>query len=116
MRLIHGIGAALSSTLVYSISASICEENETKSAMGFLELSYSLGLTLGPVIASILYHFFGFSLTFLIIGFFILCCFSFVKKFDVNEIECEEINFFKIFFNPVKFFINFFRIFFLSFL
>lgn len=69
--------------------------------MGYMELGYSLGLTIGPVLASVLYHFFGYSFPFFFCGILILICIPFIKKLDVKQDECEEIDFFKVLLNPV---------------
>jgi len=100
-RLSHGLGAALSSTLVYSIAASLCDEDEIKSTMGYMELGYSLGLTLGPVLASLLYHYFGYCFPFYFCGVLMLGCIPFIKNLEVKQDECEEIEFFRVLLNPV---------------
>lgn len=102
-RLSHGLGAALSSTLVYSIAASLCVEDEIKSTMGYMELGYSLGLTIGPVVASLLYHYSGYCFPFYFCGLLMLSCIPFIKILEVKQDECEEIEFFKVLLNPVIF-------------
>ncbi len=100
-RLLHGLGAALSSTMVYSIAASLCTENDIKSTMGYMELSYSLGLTIGPVFASFLYYYFSYSFSFYLAGLLMLSCIPFIKILEVKQDEYEEIEFFKVLLNPV---------------
>ena len=97
----HGLGAALSSTLVYSIAASLCDENEIKFTMGYMELGYSLGLTIGPVLAFLLYHYFCYLFPFYFSGLLMLSCIPFLKILDVKKDEHEVIEFFIVLLNPV---------------
>jgi len=69
--------------------------------MGYMELGYSLGLTIGPVLASLFYHYFGYSIPFVFCGAIMLGCLFFIKILEIREDEYEEIEFFKILFNPV---------------
>ena len=74
--------------------------------MGYMELGYSLGLTIGPVLASLLYHYFGYSCPFYFCGLLMLGCLPFIKLFEVEQDECEDIQFFQILFNKVFNYIN----------
>ena len=80
--------------------------HEIKSTLGYMELGYSLGLTLGPVFASVLYHYFGYCFPFYFCGVLMLGCIPFVKILEVKQDEYEEIEFFKVLFNPVNIFNN----------
>lgn len=100
----HGFASALSSTMVYSIAASLCSEEELQSSMGYMELGASVGLTIGPVLASFLYYINGYSFPFFVCGILMLGCIPFIKLLEVNEEEeCEDVEFFKVLLNPVKF-------------
>ena len=59
IMLFEGIGISILSIMIYSITASLSEPSELKTNMGYLELAYSSGLSLGPFIASGPYYFFG---------------------------------------------------------
>jgi MFS family permease len=74
--------------------------------MGYMELGSSLGLTLGPVLASLLYHYFGYRYSFYICAIIILSCIPFFNYIKVEEEECEPIDFFKVLMNPVKIYFN----------
>ena len=87
--------------MVYSIAASLCNETEIKSTMGYMELGYSLGLTIGPVLASLLYNYFGYSFPYYFCALLMLICLPFIKLLEVKQDECEEIQFFQILFNKV---------------
>lgn len=86
-RFLQGIGSALSSTLVYSIAASLCEEENIKTTMGYMELAYSVGLTIGPVLAAVLYYFFSYSFPFYICGILTLNCIPFIGDLDIPDDE-----------------------------
>ena len=51
LRFVQGIGCALTSTLIYSIAASNSDEESMKANIGYMELAYSVGLTIGPLVA-----------------------------------------------------------------
>jgi len=87
--------------LVYSIAASLCDENEIKFTMGYMELGYSLGLTIGPVLAFLLYHYFCYLFPFYFSGLLMLSCIPFLKILDVKKDEHEVIEFFIVLLNPV---------------
>ena len=105
IRIIHGINGGIISTLLYSIGVSISSPEELFSSLGYLEIAWSLGVSLGPVLASCLYHFGGFSLPFFIIGSFLLIDIYFIKNINISDKRSESINFFK-FFN-FEMFVNF---------
>lgn len=100
-RLIHGVGSALSATFVYSLAASYCEVENLNSTMGYMELAYSLGLTIGPLVASFLYYLNGYSFPFYICAFLMLICFVCISNLEISEEEGEDVNFASIIFNKV---------------
>jgi DHA1 family multidrug resistance protein-like MFS transporter len=101
-RFCQGIGSGLSSTLAYSIAASLCDRSNLKATMGFMELAYSLGLTVGPILASILFYFNGHSFPFYVCGFLTLLCLPFIEKLNIEEESYDDPNFLKILFDFVK--------------
>ena len=105
-RFCQGIGSALSSTLVYSISASLCEADQLEVTMGYMELAYSLGLTIGPLIASFLFYLRGYSFPFYVFGLLALICIFFISNLEMSEEEEEEsnYNFLQIIFSRVIYF------------
>ena len=56
LRIIHGICSAFIATLVYSIACTLASEEEIKSDIGYIEIGLSLGLSCGPLFASLFYH------------------------------------------------------------
>ena len=69
IRLLHGIFSIFVSVISFSITSLINEGKELERAMGYMELSWGIGLALGPVIISIFFGIGGYSLPFIIIGF-----------------------------------------------
>ncbi len=100
-RFFQGIGSALSSTLVYSIAASTCDPDNLEMTMDYMEFGYSVGLTIGPLIASGLYYLKGYSLPFYICGFLALVCIPFISNLEILEEKNEETSFFSILLNFV---------------
>ena len=68
IRFAQGMGSALMDTLLYSIVASISTKANIEKNIGYIELADSVGVAIGPVIASLSYHLFGFLMPFLLCG------------------------------------------------
>ena len=68
IRFSQGMGSALMETLLYSIVASISTKSNIEKNIGYIELADSIGVAIGPVIASLSYHLFGFLMPFLLCG------------------------------------------------
>lgn len=68
LRILHGIGSGLNGTLVYSLTATVSAPHELKTSLGYLEVAWSLGVSVGPLIASVFYHCGGYSLPFYVLG------------------------------------------------
>lgn len=67
-RIIHGLGSGVTGTLVYSLASTVSEPSELKMSLGFLEIAWSLGVAIGPLIGSFFYHIGGFPLPFYVLG------------------------------------------------
>ncbi len=93
----------MSSTLVYSIAAHFTDEKDLKSVMGYLELSYSLGLTIGPVIGYYLYNLNGYSTPFYFCGILMFICLFILRSVKIVEVCYDDPNFFEILLNFVNF-------------
>ena len=100
LRIIHGICSAFIATLVYSIACSLANEDEIKSALGYIEIGLSLGSSSGPLFASIFYHLGGYHLPFMVLGLFLYISVYLTKilgneKIDKKEEIKEDPSFFK---------------------
>ena len=103
LRILHGISAGIISTLIYSLTCSLSNEEELQISLGNLELGWSLGISSGPLCASIFYKIGGFSLPFIILGFILYISVYLTKliNFDEkkNDIEIKnDISFIKFIF------------------
>ena len=59
IRIIHGCCCGIIGTLVYSLTISLSNKEETKKSLGNLEIGWCIGSTCGPVFASVFYKFGG---------------------------------------------------------
>lgn len=98
LRLIHGLSGGIVSTLIYSLGVSLSSAEEIVTTLGYLEIAWSLGVSIGPVLASFLYHFGGFSLPFYTIGALFLIEIYYIHILNISdEISSETPNFFQFF-------------------
>lgn len=98
IRLIHGMGGGIVSTLLYSIGVSLSSPDEIVTTLGYLEIAWSLGVSIGPVLASALYHFGGFSLPFYTIGALFFIGIYYIQILNISDENSDESpNFFKFF-------------------
>ncbi len=72
--------------------------------MGYMELAYSIGLTIGPLVASLLFYVQGYSFPFYVCGLMALVCLPFISKLDIIEESYEEPGFLNILSNLVTIF------------
>ena len=68
IRIIHGIFTGIVGILIYSIVSCISTEDEIQLALGNMEVAWCLGLSAGPLFASIFYKIGGYILPFLALG------------------------------------------------
>ena len=105
IRIIHGFAAGITSTLLYSLGVSLSLPEEITISLGYLEIAWSIGVSIGPVCTSFLYHFGGFSLPFYTIGLLFFIPIYLIKYLNIpkdnnnqNEQNEQNPNFF-LFFN-----------------
>ena len=79
IRILNGLSGGVTSTLIYSIGVSLSPAEEIVKTLGYLEIAWSLGVSIGPILASCLYHFGGFSLPFYTIGILFFIVIYFIK-------------------------------------
>jgi MFS family permease len=90
LRILHGSCAAIIGTLVYSLTISLSDEDETQISLGNLEVGWSLGTSSGPLFASFFYRFGGYSLPFIILGLFLYISVYLTKNVDSSKLNNEE--------------------------
>ena len=85
IRIIHGIFTGIVGILVYSLISCISTEDEIQLALGNMEVAWCLGLSAGPLFASVFYKIGGFSLPFLALG-----CSLYISVYLTKIISIEK--------------------------
>ena len=67
-RLLHGLFSAFISVIAFSITTDINEGKELERAMGYMELSWGIGLAIGPAVIGMFFDIGGYCLPFMLIG------------------------------------------------
>ena len=108
LRIFHGCCSSIISTLVYSLTITFAKKGKTQSSLGKLEVAWAVGVSSGPLIASVFYKIGGYPLPFLITG--ILTFFPLIYSFRIKdkknkkeqdeEIEDNNYNYLKYLFYP----------------
>ena len=87
VRIIHGVFTGIVGVLVYSLATCISSEDEIQMALGNMEVAWCIGLSAGPLFASIFYKIGGFTLPFLALG-----CLLYISVYLTKIISAENIN------------------------
>ena len=67
-RLFHGFFSGLINVICYSITSQINSGKELERSTGYVELSWQIGLTIGPVLVGATFDYIGYSMPFIILG------------------------------------------------
>ena len=62
IRIIHGMASSIVGNLVLSLLISLSTPEELTTNVGYNDIVWSLGFSIGPIISSFLYHFFGYKI------------------------------------------------------
>ena len=90
IRIIHGLFCGIVSIIIYSIISSISTDEEIQLALGYMEVAWCIGLSAGPLFASIFYKIGGFTLPFLALGSFLYISVYLTKIISAENINSEE--------------------------
>ena len=91
VRIIHGAFTGIVGILIYSLVTCISTEDEIQLALGNMEVAWCLGLSAGPLFASIFYQIGGYMLPFLALGGSLYISVYLTKIISVEEkINSEE--------------------------
>ena len=90
IRFFQGAGGAIVQTLIYSLTAAISDDKEIEKNLGYIEVGTSIGIAIGPLIASIGYYMFGFKFPFLISGFMEMLLISCVPLLEIHHINDDD--------------------------
>ena len=92
LRIIHGCCSSIIGVVVYSLAVSLSEKEKTKINLTNMEIGWSLGKILGPIIGAICFKFGGYILPFLFLGFLLFFSLFLAKKIKLEFKNNEEIN------------------------
>ncbi len=92
IRFCQGGGGAIVQTLIYSLTAAISNDKEIEKNLGYIEVGTSIGIAVGPLIASLGYYMFGFNFPFLISGFMEMLLISLVPILQIHQSESDDDN------------------------
>ena len=92
VRIIHGCCCGIVGTLVFSLTISLSNpsEAEIQKAIGNLEIAWCIGLTTGPIFASIFYKIGGYHLPFLFLGSFLYTSVLLSTKIAKEKTESDD--------------------------
>ena len=90
IRTIHGLFCGILGIIVYSLISSISTEEEVQIALGNMEVAWCLGLSAGPLFASIFYKIGGFALPFIVLGASLYMSVYLTKIISAEKINTEE--------------------------
>ena len=89
LRIIHGCCSSMIGVVVYSLAASLSEKEKTKINLTNMEIGWSLGKIIGPIIGAICFKFGGYVAPFILMGLALYISVLLVKnieiKLDINE-------------------------------
>ena len=89
-RIGHGLGCGVLNVISYSLTSLLNEGDELKEAMGYMELAFSAGTTIGPLIVSVFYYIGGYRLPFIVCG--LINCIGIWSVFHIPFPEEEGKN------------------------
>ena len=92
-RVIHGLFSGTINVICFSITSQINYGKELEIATGYMELSWQIGLTIGPTLIGVTFDYVGYSIPFIIIGCFSLigvyCIYYYIYLADLEHYEKE---------------------------
>ena len=97
LRIIHGCCSSMIGVVVYSLAASFSEKEKTKVNLTNMEIGWSLGKVVGPIIGAICFKFGGYMSPFILMGIASYTSVFLAKKikikFEIDDIdERNKIN------------------------
>ena len=90
LRIIHGCCSSMIGVVVYSLAASFSEKENTKVNITSMEIGWSLGKVVGPIIGAICFKFGGYIAPFIFIGISSYTSISLVK--NIKIIQASALN------------------------
>ena len=85
IRIIHGFCGGILGIMIYSLISCISTEDEIQMALGNMEVAWCIGLSAGPLFASVFYEIGGYTLPFLALG-----CSLYISVYLTKIISAEQ--------------------------
>lgn len=87
VRIIHGFCGGIVGIMVYSLISCISTEDEIQIALGNMEVAWCIGLSAGPLFASVFYEIGGYTLPFLALGGSL-----YISVYLTKLVSAEQVN------------------------
>ena len=92
-RINHGFFSGTINVICFAITSQINSGKDLEKASGYMELSWQIGLTIGPTLIGAIFDYVGYSIPFIIIGFLSLIGVYYTYKYiylvDLEQYEKE---------------------------
>ena len=92
LRIIHGCCSSMIGVVVYSLAVSLSEEEKAKIYLTNMEIGWSLGKIIGPIIGAICFRFGGYILPFTFLGMILFISLLLVNKINLKFQLKEDLS------------------------
>ena len=92
LRIIHGCCSSMIGVVVYSLAASLSDKEKTKINLTNMEIGWSLGKVVGPIIGAICFKFGGYIAPFILMGIALYTSVMLVKNIEIKIDINKDIN------------------------
>jgi len=91
LRIFHGCCSSIIGVVVYSLAVSLSDKEKTKIYLTYMEIGWSLGKVLGPIIGAVCFKFGGYISPFLFLGVVLYVSVLMVNKINI-KLDNKDIN------------------------
>ena len=92
LRIIHGCNSSIIGVVVYSLAVSLSSKEEAKINLTYMEIGWSLGKIVGPIIGALCFKLGGYILPFLFLGIILFFSLFLAKKIKLDLVKEEDAN------------------------
>ena len=92
LRIIHGCCSSIIGVVVYSLAVSLSEKEKTKKNLTNMEIGWSLGKVIGPIIGAICFKYGGYILPFLLLGIVLYISLFLAKKINLDFKSNDDLS------------------------
>ena len=90
LRIFHGCCSSIIGVVVYSLAVSLSNKEKAKIYLTYMEIGWSLGKVLGPIIGAVCFKFGGYISPFLVLGIILYVSVLMVKRINI-KLENKDI-------------------------